>query len=131
MCSSQNLIVPSQGLALGNITCGWLLERLRSGLEMDAIRAYRVVIFAYAGLGICKLFLTLFLSRDCEMEERKAHEASVTHDSEETPLLPSADEVPKPSQRLIPTVSKESASVLTKLCLLFAIDSIASGLVPQ
>ena len=123
--------MPSQGLAFGNISCGWLLERLRSGLELNAIRAYRVVIFAYAGLGICKLFLTLFLSRDCEMEERKADEVSAMHISEETPLLPSIDEVPKPSQRFIPTVSKESASVLTKLSFLFAIDSIASGLVPQ
>lgn len=92
-----------------------------------------MVFLAYAGLGMLKLFMTFFLSNICELEKEEPEVASSQDPTEESPLLSSnknTDVAPK-VRRLFPSMSKSSGIVLIKLCFLFAIDSFASGLVPQ
>ena len=119
------------GLAFGNFSSGWLLERLRAGYGWDAVRAYRVVIFAYAGFGLVKLLLTFLLSNECETLKKRQIETPIQNPVEESPLLSNTTNISKSRHRLLPAISNESGTVLLKLCFLFAIDSVASGLVPQ
>ena len=105
----------------------------------------------YACLGAVKLVLTLMLSSNCEPEvqpeerqgdvELGAAEAEGLLSDDEgknlhgngSKLATARKEPATPQQRLIslPKISTESRSILLKLCLLFAMDSLGSGLVPQ
>ena len=121
------------GLAFGNMLCGLVVNLLRTSHGWNALPSYRIIFFAYSGLGLLKLFLTFFLSKGCESEKPDESEAVIEQSSETSPLLPNAGDIipPKTSKPLVPSMSKESMVVLTKLCVLFSFDSIASGLVPQ
>jgi len=100
-------------------------------------------------LGILKLALALMLSEKCEVELEKQdrHDAVEMGDVEAEGLLSDDDEdsdqhkaPPTPATKpqapaktkksIWPQISPESRAILAKLCLLFAIDSMASGLVP-
>jgi hypothetical protein len=97
------------------------------------VRSYQAVFLGYAGLGFLNVLLTCVLSSRVELPE---HEDQKDSDGEEEPLLSDTDStndvsVAKNKRRsLLPRISKESRIVLFKLCLLFALDSLASGLVP-
>jgi hypothetical protein len=122
-------------------TGGWVIHHLVKVLEWDNIRSYRVIFFAYAGLGVLKMILALLLSHRVESEEKQEQRQQSIANSETAPLLNNnnsnntntteAAPVPRPKNRLralLPKVSKESVSVVINLCLLFALDSFASGL---
>ena len=91
-------------------------------------------------MGLVKFVLSLILSTKCE-PEKKTYDSPPPANDETRPLL-SEDAVdnhkPKASsakpaswlKSILPSVSKESQSIVFKLCLLFAIDSVASGLAP-
>ncbi len=115
------------------ITCGWLVENLQSREGWDAVRSYRIVFFAYAVLGLVKFFLTFFLSKGCEVEKEDQDTAGPASSSETSPLLANdaGYRKQKAKKSLLPSISKESIVIVTNLCLLFAVDSIASGLVPS
>lgn len=110
-----------------------MVERLRSAYGWDALQSYRFVIFAYTGLGLIKLLSTVFLSKDCEVEKEKQDEEPSDDPSETSPLLTASRNIEpqKTESSLIPRLSKKSSIILIKLCILFMIDSMASGLVPQ
>lgn len=97
------------------------------------MRSYQAVFLGYAGLGLLNMLLTCVLSSRVELPE---HEDQKDSDGEEEPLLSVTDSnnaisVAKEKRRsLLPKISRESRVVLFKLCLLFALDSLASGLVP-
>ena len=134
------------GTASGTILCGWVVQQLQTQRHWSAIDSYRVVFWVYAVAGLVKLLLSCILSAKSE-PEKKAHEASPREeDGEIRPLLDGEGLVngnkhkPKPKSEsestswfssLLPSLSPESQSLVFKLCLLFAIDSIASGLVPS
>jgi len=116
-----------------------VVQRLKQIDGWTPIDAYRVVFMAYAVLGVVKLILSLLLSSAVEPES-KHPEPSQTQ-TETTPLLqdqaPLGVEASKPveptkhpKKSIWPQISPSSRSILVKLCLLFAIDSLASGLVP-
>ena len=131
ICTQRSLI-RSAGAAFGNICCGWMVERLRSRYDWDALQSYRFVIFAYAGLGLIILLSTFFLSRDCEVEQQKQDEEILDDPLETSPLISNERiGLQKIESSLIPRISKKSSIILVKLCFLFLIDSMASGLVPQ
>ena len=114
------------------------------------IRAYRVIFALYAFLGIIKFVLSLMLSDMCEVEPPQQKYEPVGHeldsveaegllsDDEDTPeSSPTFKKVEKPlppppksKKSIWPAISPASRSILFKLCLLFAVDSLASGLVP-
>ncbi|MCJ1397466.1 hypothetical protein MMC11_000659 [Xylographa trunciseda] len=126
-------LIGTLGQALGNICCGWFLQILQNRADGDIVQSYRTVFFAYAGLGLLKLLLTLALSGDCELEKAKSPVDCLEQPTETSRLLPGDrdGEAAKPTHWAIPTMSKRSIVVLLKLCFLFSIDSFASGLVPQ
>jgi Na+/melibiose symporter-like transporter len=119
---------------------------MRDKKHYDSIKAYRIIFFIYAVVGIIKLCLALTLSKACELEPKPRPKpsdvASSSGDSnvpatETAPLLgngnaPGKDgEQPKkPRWRLLPDISKESQVTLVQLCVLFAFDNFASGLAP-
>lgn len=91
---------------------------------------YRCVFVVYAVLGLVKLMLSFALSRRCERPPRPASEpaaTSRTQADERDPLLspPSSNAPPAASQQVFGHVR------FAGLCILFAIDSLGSGLVSQ
>ena len=132
------------GTAIGVVVCGWGVEGLRRGLGWSLLDAYRGVYLGYACLGLVKLVLALALSPAVEADEE---DPSVPCRSEgaptdTTPLLnpepESTDAQPETSSTrktrwwaaMVPQLSPESRGVTAVLCLLFAVDSFASGLAP-
>jgi hypothetical protein len=89
---------------------------------------------AYAGLGFLNLLLTFVLSSRVELHGYEEHKDP---DGDQEPLISGSDSdlntemtMMKEKRSLFPKISKESRIVLLKLCMLFALDSLASGLVP-
>jgi MFS family permease len=125
------------GTAIGIVVCGWAVEGVQSALGWTLFDAYRAVFLAYAVLGLVKLVLALALSSSVEADEGPAvssNGASVPTDT--TPLLnPDSESGPETRKRrwwsaLLPELSPESKGITIALCLLFAVDSFASGLAP-
>ena len=86
-----------------------------------------------AGIGLLKLLLVVFLTRNCEIEKEDNSAFVARSVSEESPLLPNAD-VSDPiesGQLPEPVFTRETFMVLIKICLLLALDSVGSGLVSQ
>jgi len=89
--------------------------------------------------GLIKLILSFLLSSAAEPESEQVKGQT---QSETTPLLrdttpngveasnPPPETTPKPKKSYFPNISPSSRAIVLKLCLLFAVDSLASGLVP-
>lgn len=105
-----------------------MVEELKALDRWDDIRAYRVIFFAYSVFGLIKLFLVFALSKDCEAMPDPPQDRP----HEEAPLLGVED--PSKSRQsffgFFSHISPESLVVLLQLCLLFGLDSFASGLIP-
>jgi MFS family permease len=128
------------GVAVGTIVAGKVVHHLQADQRWAPVDSYRVVFWAYAVIGLVNFCLSLVLSTKSETQEKR-HTDNLPNNDESRPLLPEnaidaheADTNPynplsflKP---LLPFLSRESQSLVFKLCLLFAIDSIASGLTP-
>ena len=141
-------MIGTAGAAVGTILCGWVVEKLQSINGWTPTRAYRIIFGFYAFLGIVKLVLSLMLSEKCEPEpeNQERHEAvelgaveaeGLLSDDEEEVDNPSRPKsthgaIPqaKKKKSVWPDISPSSRAILLKLCLLFAVDSLASGLVP-
>jgi Na+/melibiose symporter-like transporter len=112
------------------IVCGWVVHYLEDN-DFDSIRAYRVIFFGYAVIGIIKLAFAFALSKKCELEP----ESTPSQEHEQAPLLGeqrpdstrTTKKAPKP---LIPHISKESRSIFFILALLFALDNLGSSIAP-
>lgn len=126
-------LIGTAGTACGLLTCGWVVQHLQSLDGWNAILSYRVIFLAYAILGGVKFLLALTLSHDCEAERKESTVVGEPTASETSPLIPDGIAPPRKQtlRRLLPSISNESKVVVAKLCLLFAVDSFASGLVPS
>ena len=106
------------------------MHTLQSKKGWNDIRAYRLIFFVYAVIGVIKFALACALSKKCEIEKNPM---PVT-DSETAPLLAKdgdGDTKPKKAKKsILPAISKESRGILINLSILFALDSFASGLAP-
>jgi len=150
-------LIGTAGAASGQIICGWLVQELVSFAEYTPLGAYRFVFCIYAVAGFAKLALTLALSdaseaqnhleeeqepQDVEMEvegllsdveEEDGVEAEIRIKTPKSrPRSPSLLPVTSRSKRLrsfLPRISSESKDIMIRLCLLFAVDSFASGLI--
>lgn len=127
------------GVALGTIVCGWVVRVLQSQHRWQPVSTYRLVYTAYAALGIVKFLLCLLLSRSCELQQVE-QTPKPTNSHERQPLLANEQRQPGPKlnstkstsdTRLLPSLSSETKSLVLKLGLLFAMDSLASGLSPS
>ncbi|KAL6708334.1 hypothetical protein ACN47E_003258 [Coniothyrium glycines] len=128
----------STGLAVGGVA----VDHLQTTKGWTDLDAYRAIFWIYTGVGCVKAVMTLFLSQKCEhkdwIEERDRA-------SESEPLLNENDDAnghgntssdaaaKKPSKKFwhsIVSISKPSRVVLIKLCSLFFLDSLGSGMMP-
>jgi len=129
-------LLGTAGAAFGMMTCGWTITHLTMNLEWQLVHAYRSIFVGYAALGVLKLLLVLFLSRKIEAEEARQDEPPTRQISETTRLLgDNAETEPSSKTRrglkaLLPEISHQSRGIMVSLCLLFALDSFASGLAP-
>jgi MFS family permease len=129
-------LIGTAGTALGMMTCGWIISFLRSSRGWEFVPACRVIFFVYAAVGITKLILTLWLSPTVEAakkqkKQKKPDQQSQDQPSETEPLLNSnageAEPMKTPTKK-IPFLPTVETSLIVNLCLLFALDSFASGL---
>lgn len=132
------MVGTSTGLAVGGVAVD-VLQAKEGQNELDA---YRAIFWIYTGVGLGNALMTLFLSKGCEHKDwNDDHNAS----AETEPLLNSnghmgSSEPPtqssgpkKPTKKFwhsITNISKPSRLVLFKLCSLFFLDSLGSGMVP-
>lgn len=125
------------------------MSGVRSMSHWTDIQAYRLIFGFYALLGIVKLVLSLILSDKCEPATApKEGEDDFELNSVEVEGLLSDDEEdarsetskPSPTSKASgtkrfkiswPNISPSTRTILVKICFFFAIDSFASGLVPQ
>ncbi|KAG9195511.1 hypothetical protein G6011_00632 [Alternaria panax] len=129
----------STGLAVGGVAVD-NLQAIEGWTDLDA---YRAIFWIYTGVGCIKALMTLFLSQRCEHndwnDERNKSAASPetapllnsneTQDSDITPR----EAAPKKSKKFWHSLSKISKSnriTVIKLCSLFFLDSLGSGMVP-
>ncbi len=111
--------------------CGWIFNLLEQDQYLDYIGACRSLFLIYAGLGFIKFLLTLLLSKHIERDPPKLAPQS---DPARQPLLEQGDgeevrEEP-PKKPNIFSLDKHAKQLMIQLCLLFALDSFASGLAP-
>ncbi|KAF2279508.1 major facilitator superfamily transporter [Westerdykella ornata] len=146
------------GAALGTVTSGWMIHALTTSATRTELEAYRVVFILYAALGFVKMILTLLLSRKVELERKHpAYHEILELENEELLTETSSEEneettghIPKRNnsqmyepaaanggvlsrlgrraRSLLPRISSQSLSILSRLILLFALDSFASGM---
>ncbi|KAM3547404.1 hypothetical protein MY1884_009580 [Beauveria asiatica] len=119
------------GSAFGMMAGGWAVEAARRRLHWSLLAAYRGAFVAYAVLGLLKLLLTVMLSRNVELDPTPLAPADTA--DERAPLLNGASEAEPPSKKsrlasMLPYISPESKRVTAILCMLFALDSLGSGL---
>lgn len=126
------MLVGTGGAALGLLSCGWAISLLKKLPGYTDIDAYRIIFFAYAAFGAIKLLLTLALSSKIEADlkpERAAESEMEVFLADETAARPEPERrKTNIISRLLPHISRDSRSILVQLCLLFALDSFASGL---
>lgn len=120
------------GAAMGTVICGWVIRVLQTDRGWEPLGAYRAVFAAYAVMGLVKFMLCLMLSSAVEIDA-----APKEQDGERRPLLADASEeqAPSPSRAsksntFLPQLSRETLTLVCKLGFLFAMDSLASGLIP-
>ncbi|KAF3184710.1 hypothetical protein TWF225_005986 [Orbilia oligospora] len=138
--------------ALGNLVCGWTVTALQNS-GWDPLDSYRIIFLSYSALGITNILITSLLSIRCEDRDQNSKSHAETGpesqpfldngsivdgdgegvDSQRIPDTPPTPPKPTLLQKLtslFPHITPQSRGILVKLCLLFGVDSFASGLMP-
>lgn len=140
------VVAGTLGSAAGTAGAGQLVEGLKSR-EWTELQAFRGVFCLYGAIGIVKAIATSLLSSRCEADggsrnanayqpvgAKQSRPTAATDETEED-----GDEGPAQSERPAPQpkpkmgfaqLSNKTRWTLLRLCALFAIDSLASGMVP-
>ncbi|KAF2660183.1 para-aminobenzoate synthase [Lophiostoma macrostomum CBS 122681] len=113
------------GTSSGLLVGGFAIDHFQTLEGWTALDAYRAIFWVYTGVGCIKALMTLFLSRRCEHEHEpllQGSNSATMHVQPPTPIW----------KRLNPfhTISKPSQLILLKLCSIFFLDSLGSGMVP-
>lgn len=127
------------GTALGIMTRGWAVHLLQELKGWEFIAACRVVFFIYAALGGLKLLFTLGLSGEVEAvtewspedeeEEQGIDETQPLLGEQSTSAVQAQQHENPPKKNWIHiSLDKDLIPLITKLFVLFALDSFASGL---
>ena len=138
------VVLAALGTSAGLLVGGWMVEYYQSLDGWTDVDAYRTIFWMYAGLGVAKACLTFLLSRECEAGRKKEPVLAIESEGEdggETEPLLGAREMhatntdngkQSKKSRLNPfaQISTKSRWILLRLCALFCIDSLASGMVP-
>ncbi|OCL07196.1 MFS general substrate transporter [Glonium stellatum] len=138
------VVLAALGTSAGLLAGGWMVEYYQSLEGWTDVDAYRIVFWMYSGIGVVKACLTFLLSRGCEAEEKKepvlAPELESRDGGETEPLLGARQvQATNGNNRKLSNkfrinpfaqISTKSSWILLRLCALFCIDSLASGMVP-
>ncbi|KAK0114824.1 hypothetical protein ONS95_014304 [Cadophora gregata] len=117
-------LLGAAGSAFGMGVCGWVLDFLKKSLLWDLLRAYRVVFFVYAGLGVVMICIVLCLSKECEILRSPTSNMDTLSGERETQSKGNF------IFSKIPTFTRRSKFVVAKICALFALESFGSNLAP-
>ncbi|CCH44995.1 putative membrane protein [Wickerhamomyces ciferrii] len=121
-------LLGTAGASIGSLITGILLGRLLENGYTN-VEAYRVIFYIYAGIGLLKLVLMLFLSDNCELNG--AHVETHHQNTEEDPLLPNGVSSDREDQqgdtKKSSSLSRETVGILIKLLSVFMLDSLGSG----
>ncbi|KAI9711275.1 MAG: para-aminobenzoate synthase, (PABA) [Bogoriella megaspora] len=123
------------GTALGAFVCGWATQALSKLPGWTDASVYRAVFWAYSLIGCVKAGLTLLLSPRCDSQPlpqedlapNEEREAFLNNQEDRHDVQHKA--TPKSKTGSLGQISRNSWSILLKLCCLFSVDSLASGLV--
>ncbi|KAF3032768.1 para-aminobenzoate synthase, (PABA) [Didymella heteroderae] len=139
------------GTSTGLIVGGQAVDALSARPGWTDLDAYRAVFWIYTAVGLVKAISTLFLSQRCEQHTpskptKPDRLSSEEEEGETEPLLPAADDDTHPaatsngvstggkqekkSWNPFSSISPASRAILFKLCSLFFLDSLGSGMVP-
>ena len=128
-------VLSTLGMACGLASSGWLTSAIRQIWDVKWSAAFPYVFWVYAIIGVVKAILTLMLSEACEAEAVPEEPAQ----GESTTLLPGRrSSIAKATVSTLETVgkplktkmSRERKVILVKLCVFFAINAFASGMLP-
>jgi MFS family permease len=111
------------GSALGSLSAGAIGDYLRTGQNMSPLEGYRVIFWMYSAISGVMVVLSLMLTKECEHDPH--HYEHVGHDDvsdETTGLL---------GLRQSQSLSKSTKAILIRLCLVFGMDSLAYGFMPN
>lgn len=140
------VVIGTLGSALGLAGTGWMVEGLK-GRGWTELESFRVVFWVYGAIGLMKAAVTTILSKKCEVNGGKdgyvpvaGQEADPTgspddddDDDENERNQPSAPLAAKTNSKPkmgFASLSMKTRWTLLRLCALFAVDSLASGMVP-
>lgn len=151
------VVVGTFGSAVGLSGAGWVVEGFKKKAGWEELDAYRVVFWLYALIGLIKAVLTFLLSTRCEVNgyhpvqgnssapepadqsERDGFLAPdrMPEDGDGQPLRSASSTPASPPKKpkmgfmqLFARSRDRKDFTLLRLCLLFAVDSLASGMVP-
>ena len=136
-----HIVAGTLGVSFGTFSTGWILGALQSLAGWTVLHSYRAIFALYAAIGCAKLLVATRLSRASEIQPKSVSRGD-THDAEEARSMLRETEEPDPKRQngifaarktilrsCVPSLSRSTWSILWKLCLLFALDSFASGMV--
>lgn len=141
------VVVGTLGSAAGLLGAGQLVEGLKKG-GWTELQAYRAVFCLYGAVGVVKGVVTMLLSTRCEVDGGATHAYQpvgakqngptvatddTEEDGDEEPAQSNSNARPLPQQKPkmgFAQLSNKTRFTLLRLCALFAIDSLASGMVP-
>jgi MFS family permease len=134
------------GSSIGSEAAGRMVEWLHSGSGWELKDAYHSMFWVYTGMGAINMALAMLLSSKCELApvaqtQDSNRESGKLLDGEESEqdgeddgststISKPTTAVPEKRKGLIAQISPETRAVLYKLCSLFALDSLASGMTP-
>ena len=138
------------GTSTGLIIGGQAFDVLTARKGYTELDAYRAMFWIYTAIGLIKAISILLLSQRCERQEPSKICRREEEEEEETePLLPAADSGTHPTAirsrdaqtarkgtkekkgwNPFSSISPKSRAILFKLCSLFFLDSLGSGMMP-
>lgn len=139
------VVLGTLGSAVGLAGTGVVVEGLK-GAGWAEVECYRLVFGFYGGVGVVKGVVTGFLSESCEVDGGRSQgyvpvagqNAGTTaspddddDDDENEPDRPLAQPAVASKPKMgFASLSTKTRWTLLRLCALFAVDSLASGMVP-
>lgn len=134
--------------AIGTEFSGRAIDFIQSRDGWTVVNAYHSIFWLYLIMGALNMVLILFLSSRCEIEKepakgpeidasealleegrRKSVDSEDDEDERDGHLQPvSIEEPEKPKKGLFAQISRETFSVMSKICLLLIVDSLADGM---
>lgn len=121
------------GMASGTIACGWVVQSRQALPGWTEIHSYRTIFWMYSALGSAKIALGVFLSERCERQRSTGQSEGETS----VALLGVGTQEPEDHEAVLEVrrdswlmISKRSRLNLIKISILFAVNSLGSGMVP-